>query len=73
MYCYFVSYGVHERQVVTYHFFSYIAWHEMGCNRVKVGCTYGIYLKVVYTMWGIYHANYDIFHAIKVAKEVCMD
>jgi hypothetical protein len=28
---------------------------------------------VVYTMWGIYHANYDIFHAIKVAKEVCMD
>jgi hypothetical protein len=22
---------------------------------------------------GIYHANYDIFHAIKVANEVCMD
>ena len=56
-----------------YHFFWYIAWHEVGCNRVKIGCTYGICLKVVYTMWGIYHANYDIFHAIKVAKEVCMD
>ena len=56
-----------------YHFFWYIAWHEMGYNRVKVGCTYGIYLKVVYTMWGIYHAIYGIFHAIKVAKEVCMD
>ena len=53
-----------------YHFFWYIAWHEMGYNRVKVGCTYGIYLKVVYTMWGMYHANYDIFHAIKEAKEV---
>jgi hypothetical protein len=45
----------------------------MGCNRVKVGFTYGIYLKVVYTVWGKYHAIYDIFHAIKVAKEVCMD
>ena len=54
-----------------YHFFWYIAWHEMGYNRVKVGCTYGIYLKVVYTVWGIYHANYDTFHAIKVANEVC--
>jgi hypothetical protein len=30
-------------------------------------------LKVVYTVWGIYHANYDILHAFKVAKEVCMD
>ncbi len=47
-------------------FLWYIAWHEMGCNRAKVGCTYGIYLKVAYTMWGIYHANYDIFHAINL-------
>ncbi len=54
-------------------FFWYIAWYEIVCNRVKVGFTYGIYLKVVYTVWGVYHANYDIFHAIKVAKEVCMD
>ena len=53
-----------------YSFFWNIAWYEMVCNRMKVGCTYGIYLKVVYTMWGIYHAIYDIFHAIKVAKEV---
>ena len=29
-------------------------------------------VKVMYTVWGIYHANYDIFHAIKVANEVCM-
>ncbi len=47
----------------------------MVCKRVKVWCTYGIQLKVVYTVWGIYHANYDIFHAIKVDNdsEVCMD
>jgi hypothetical protein len=46
---------------------------QMNINRVKVGCTYGIYLKVGNTVWGICHANYDLFHAIKVAKEVCMD
>jgi hypothetical protein len=28
----------------------------------------GIYM--VYTVWGIYRANNDIFHAIKVANEV---
>ena len=56
-----------------YLFFWYIAWYKVVSTRVKVGCTYGIYLKVVYTMLGIYHANYDIFHAIKVANEVCMD
>jgi hypothetical protein len=28
---------------------------------------------MVYTVWGIYHANYDIIYAIKVGKEVCMD
>ena len=37
----------------------------------------GIYLwyiaKVVYTVWGMYHTKYDIYDAIKVANEVCMD
>ena len=37
----------------------------------------GIYLwymaKVVYTHGGIYHSKYDMYDAIKVANEVCME
>ena len=28
---------------------------------------------MVYTISGIYHEKYDIYHAFKVANEVCLD